>query len=224
MGLRNYYYLVAGLPDLTIDQGKLQFGSKEFREMLKNELHKADYELIEWLFLPADNRNLIHLLTNDNREWDDSGLYSREDLELAILEEVNPDKILDEKPWHVKAYLKEFIKAWVTDSRQSPELLPENELASLYYADALKVKNQFLREWFEFEINLKNVIVWNAARKHNIPFENDIIGNTSLATLLRQKTGSDMGDAAEWKYFEAAGQLGENIIQPAKTLQEKRKP
>ncbi|MBK9358467.1 MAG: DUF2764 family protein [Bacteroidales bacterium] len=29
---QNYYYLVAGLPDITTEQGKLQFGTAEFRK------------------------------------------------------------------------------------------------------------------------------------------------------------------------------------------------
>jgi len=57
---RQYYYLIAGLPDIVLDQPKMPFSVAAFREELKTHLHPEDYQLAEWLFLPADNRNLLH--------------------------------------------------------------------------------------------------------------------------------------------------------------------
>ncbi|HLO91627.1 MAG TPA: DUF2764 family protein [Lentimicrobium sp.] len=208
--MRNYYYLVAGLPDLTIDQGKLQFGSVEFREYLKSELSEKDYELIEWLFFPADNYNLINLLTRNGKAWNDAAVYSREELELAIAEIVAPDKILADKPSEVKPYFREFILSFYSEAREHIPLTPENELATLYYNDALKVKNKFLKEWFEFEINLKNMLVYNIAQKFNLSFDNELIGNTFLTNALKNKVGRDMGEVAEWPYFEKVNQITEN--------------
>jgi hypothetical protein len=210
MAVHNYYFLVAGLPDLTIDQGKLQFGSVEFREYLRTQLHRKDYELIEWLFLPADHQNLIQLLTKEEKRWNSTGIYTREELELAIAEIVAPDKILDDNPANVKPYIKEFIVSYFNENRLMPEMLPENELTSLYFNNALKVNNKYLKEWFEFEVNLKNVLIYNTAQKYNLPYEHDIVGNTALGNLFRQKIGRDISEAAEWKYFEAASQLSDN--------------
>lgn len=210
MAVHNYYFLVAGLPDLTIDQGKLQFGSVEFREYLRTQLYRKDYELIEWLFLPADNQNLIQLLTKEEKPWYSTGIYTREELEHTIDEIVAPDKIHDDNPANVKHYFKEFIVSYFSESRLMPDMLPENELASLYYDNALKVNNHFFREWFEFELNLKNVLIYNTAQKYNLPYEHDIIGNTSFSHLFRLKIGRDISEAAEWKYFDAASQLSDN--------------
>lgn len=210
MGTRNYYYLIAGLPDLTIDQGKLQFGSLEFRDLLKSELHRKDYELIEWLFLPNDNLNLLSLLNKDERQWNTNGIYTRDQLELAILEVVNPDKIISDEKSGVKDYLKQFILSYYSEVRLMPEISAENELTYLYYKEALKVDNDFLRQWFEFEVNLRNVIIFNSAQKYNLPFENELIGDTQLAKALRQKTGRDIGDASEWQYFDRANQISES--------------
>lgn len=209
MGTRNYYYLVAGLPDLSIDQGKLQFASIEFREHLKQELHKKDYELIEWLFLPADNRNLISLLTKNNIDWDTSGIYSKDELELAIMEEKSPDKILFDEKSEVKPYIKDFIRSTLNEERTSNISL-ENELTAQYYDEALKINNEFIRNWFEFEINLRNLLIYSTAQLYNLPYENELLGNTRVVQSLRQKTGRDVGDAAEWVYFDKILQLSEN--------------
>lgn len=209
MGMRNYYYLVAGLPDLTIDQGKLQFGSVEFREYLKSELSQKDYDLIEWLFFPADNGNLVSLLTNNGKPWNDAAVFSADEMELAIAQILTPDKVLVDEPSPVKAYMKEFIATFTGEARENMPLTPENELATLYYNDALKVNNKFLREWFEFEINLKNMLVFNTAQKYNLSYDKELIGNTFLVRSLKNKTGRDMGDVAEWPYFERINQITE---------------
>lgn len=210
MGLRNYYYLIAGLPDLSIDQGKLQFGSVEFREYLKSQLHRKDYELIEWLFLPNDNSNLLSLLNNDEREWNTNGIYTTDQLELAILEVVNPDKIISDEKSGVKDYMKEFIRSYHSEIRIMPHISAENELTYLYYTEALSVNNEFMRQWFEFEVNLRNVLIFNTAQKFNLPYENELIGDTQLARALKQKTGRDMGDASAWPYFDRANQISDS--------------
>ncbi len=208
MGSRNYYYLIAGLPDLSIDQGKLQFGSVEFREYLKAELSRQDYELIEWLFLPFDNNNLLILLQNSGKEWSNSGIYSKEELELAIMEKKAPDKILFDEKSNVKPYIKEFIKSALTDERTT-EISFENELTTLYYNEALKLKNQFIRDWFEFDINLRNILIFNIAQLYNLAYENQLLGDTNIVRALKQKTGRDIGDAAEWPYYDRVIQISE---------------
>jgi hypothetical protein len=210
MGVRNYYYLIAGLPDLTIDQGKLQFGSLEFREYLQTELHKKDYQLIEWLFLPNDNENLLNILNKKEAEWNIKGIYTKEELELAITEVVAPDKIIMDEKSGVKPYITEFLNSYFGENRLMPSLKTENELSFLYFADALKVKNDFLKSWFEFEINLKNLLIFNTARKFNVSYENELIGETQLTQSLKHKTSHDSGDVAEYQYFDRINQISEN--------------
>ena len=59
---RNYYYLVAGFPELSPDQKKLPFSLHEIKQELAIHLHKDDYRLVSYLFLEYDNQNLLNLL------------------------------------------------------------------------------------------------------------------------------------------------------------------
>jgi hypothetical protein len=210
MASGNYFYLIAGLPDLSIDQGKLQFGSLEFREYLRTQLTKEDYQLIEWLFLPYDNQNLLSLLTKREAEWQSGGIYTREQLELAIMEEVAPDKIISDERSGVKAYLKDFIRLFSVDEQTLHQNELEVMLSALYYSEALKVKNKFLKAWFEFEINLKNLLVFHTAQKLSIPYEKELLNITDLAASLLSKVGRDVGEAAEWTYYNRIIQIADN--------------
>lgn len=138
MGRHNYYFLIAGLPDLTIDQGKLQFGSPEFREYLKSQLHKSDYQLIEWLFLPHDNLNLLQILKKTEVNFNNSGIYTYEELELAIAEVATPDKILSEEVSIVKPYIKKFLVSYFKEE----EPMPRNLLKLSYYHSISKKRSK----------------------------------------------------------------------------------
>lgn len=224
MGRHNYYFLIAGLPDLTIDQGKLQFGSLEFREYLKSQLHKSDYQLIEWLFLPHDNLNLLQILKKTEVNFNNSGIYTREELELAIAEVATPDKILSEEVSIVKPYIKKFLVSYFKEEEPMPEKAAENELLSLYFKEALKADNTFFRKWLEFEINLKNVLIFNTAQNFNIPLDNQLVGDTALVKSLKQRTGRDIGEAAEWEYYDRVNQLadGTDIFTKEKAIDQLR--
>jgi len=224
MGRHNYYFLIAGLPDLTIDQGKLQFGSLEFREYLKSQLHKSDYQLIEWLFLPHDNLNLLQILKKTEGNFNNSGIYTREELELSIAEVATPDKILSEEASIVKPYIKKFLVSYFKEEEPMPEKSAENELLALYFKEALKADNTFFRKWLEFEINLKNVLIFNTAQNFNIPLDNQLVGDTTLVNSLKQRTGRDIGEAAEWEYYDRVNQLadGTDIFTKEKAIDQLR--
>lgn len=188
---QNYYYLVAGLPDLTLEQGKLQYGSAEFREEMKTGLSSSDYRLMELLFLSADNHNLLSLLRKDNKPLLAEGIYSPETLAGEIKE-----------PVILKPYMKLFIESFKADARQYPNLSEENELSTLWFDELLSVRNDFLREWFTFDMNLKNVLLVLSARKAGLPCENQIVGNNVVSEIIRRSNARDLGLASEWPWIE----------------------
>lgn len=209
MGRHNYYFLIAGLPDLSIDQGKLQFGSSEFREYLKSQLFKKDYHCIEWFFLPYDNSNLLQILNKSEGDLNSSAIYSREQLELAIAEVATPDKLFSDEQSNVHAYIKKFLGIYFSQEEQMSATKADYELTSLYLREALNADNQFFRKWMEFEINLKNVLIFNTAQNFNLPMDDHFIGDTPMVNSLRKRIGRDLGEAAEWEYFDRINQLND---------------
>lgn len=196
---QNYYYLVAGLPDLSIEQGKLQYGTAEFREELKTGLSSSDYRLMELLFLSSDNHNLLSLLRKDNKPLLPDGVFSTELLAGEIRE-----------PLTLKSYMKLFIESFRAESRLYPNLSEENELSTLWYEELLTVKNDFLREWFTFELNLRNVLLVLAARKNGLPYENQIVGSNMVAEIIRRSNARDLGLSAEWPWIEKVLAIAES--------------
>lgn len=196
---RNYYYLVAGLPDINLEQNKLSVSIGDFKKELQDHLHPDDYKLVEKLFLPADNRNVLNMLLKIIKEFDDSGKYSFDQLEDEIKE-----------PENLPEYLKTFIIHYKSNQPLITDMSWEDQLTTLYYDYATQVSNDFLRTWFEFERDIKNILSGLTARRHKIPVENLLIGSNTVTDAIRKSNARDFSLSAEFPFVEKIIQINEN--------------
>lgn len=193
---RQYHCLVAGLQDITLDIHKLIYGSLAFQEMLKEELHPRDYELVKLLYLPVDNRNLLNLLEKNQQPFVEGGNYTRDQLEDNIRESVS-----------VPAYMKTFIAAYKSKEPVFPGLSPENELTTLYYNEILHVDNDFLRAWFRLELTVRNMLTAYLGRRHNLSVEHQIIGTDDISETIRRSHARDFGLGADIDFIEEVADM-----------------
>ncbi len=196
---RNYYYLVAGLPDIIIDQKKLSYTIEEFKEELRNHLHPDDYKLVELLFLPADNSNLLNLLQKSDGPFDESGKYTRDELEEEIKEpSVTPE------------YMQRFVTAYKSETPLFEGLSWEDQLTWLYYEYLLQCPNNYLREWFEFDLNLKNIVAGFNVRKHKLKGDKYLIGDNYIVQAVKKSTLKDFGLGNDFGPMEKLVTIQEN--------------
>ena len=73
--MTNYYCLVAGLPDLSLEDGKLNYTVANFKSELYPELSEKDRKLIDLFYLKFDNANLLKLLKDKEAVADADGTY-----------------------------------------------------------------------------------------------------------------------------------------------------
>lgn len=65
--------------------------------------------------------------------------------------------------------------------------LSENDFRTqLLYEEGCKSKNKFVREWFEFNLNLNNVLAAAICQKHKFDIDKVIVGNNEVAQTLRK--------------------------------------
>lgn len=184
---RNYYYLVAGLQDITLDIHKLSLSQSEFKEELKNELHSDDYAKAEILFYTYDNINLLNLLAKNDKEFIADGVFSREELEESIKE---PSGFLP-------SYMDRFIEAVKNDEDIISGMSRENQLTFLFYEFTQNLPDGFLKDWFRFNRDMNNVLTALVCRKYDIPYENQVIGNDEISETIRKSPARDFGLSAE---------------------------
>jgi hypothetical protein len=189
---RNYYCLVAGLQDITLDIHKLSMGQNDFRKELQTEVHPLDYQLVQILFLPFDNKNLLNLLEKSEEEFDAHGNFERELLESNIKE------ITGELP----EYMNRFILSFKDNEPVYPNMSPENQLTTLFYNYVLSMNHDFLRGWYRFNRDLNNLLTALVCRRYDIPYEYQVIGWDDISETIRKSHARDFGLAAEIPYMD----------------------
>ena len=63
-----YYYLVAGLPELSLEDSKLSYTVADFKTEIYDGLSASDQKLIDLFYLKFDNANVLKLLKDKERK------------------------------------------------------------------------------------------------------------------------------------------------------------
>jgi hypothetical protein len=210
MNKQNYYCLVAGFPDLIPDDRKLHFSSVELRNYLREELHSSDFDLVELSYLPWDHENLINLLFESKFEWDERGNYSRDELEQFV--DKKQFEYIDASAF--PTYFIDFIEFYHDDEEEFPKIAAVKFLTEGWYKTLAESGNDFVTEFGEFKQNMANIMLALNGRKHDIPFEEAIIGDDEVTHALKRSRARDFGLANEINDIETIVQIFEidNIL------------
>jgi hypothetical protein len=203
--MKNYYCLVAGMPDISPDDAKLSLTVSDFKANYLPELSKSDRKLIDLFFLQYDHRNLLAMLSDgETAPFDDRAVYSREELAEA-LEQV---KMGEEQGRRLPSYFYTFIASYPELKEQSDQL-PEDVLASAYYQYALTCKNRFVAGWFAFNLNVNNILVALTARKYGFQAAPYLVGQGEVVEALASSGARDFGLSSELDYMDEVMRISE---------------
>ena len=202
--MSTYYCLVAGLPDISLDDGKLSYSVSDFKAELYPDLSAQDRKLIDLFYLKFDNTAILKLLKNKDTVIEDKGNFSAEEL-LQLIEAVREGDTPDKK---YPSYLVNFVSQYLQLSQD--ELYRAYDLlAALYYSYGMSSNNAFIASWFEFNLNLNNILAALAARKYKMEVSSVIVGATSICEQLCTSNARDFGLNETLEYFEALQRIAD---------------
>lgn len=202
--MSTYYCLVAGLPDISLDDGKLSYSVSDFKAELYPDLSAQDRKLIDLFYLKFDNTVILKLLKNKDAVIEDKGNFSAEEL-LQLIEAVREGDTPDKK---YPSYLVNFVSQYLQLS-QDELYRADDLLAALYYSYGMSSNNAFIASWFEFNLNLNNILAALAARKYKLEVSSVIVGATSICEQLRTSNARDFGLNETLEYFEALQRIAD---------------
>lgn len=202
--MSTYYCLVAGLPDISLDDGKLSYSVSDFKAELYPDLSAQDRKLIDLFYLKFDNTAILKLLRNKDAVIEDKGNFSAEEL-LQLIEAVREGDTPDKK---YPSYLVNFVSQYLQLS-QDELYRADDLLAALYYSYGMSSNNAFIASWFEFNLNLNNILAALAARRYKMEVSSVIVGATSICEQLRTSNARDFGLNETLEYFEALQRIAD---------------
>lgn len=205
---RNYYYLVAGLREYSIDADTKGFDAVALRDEIAGELHTADRGYLCELYTFYDITNIISLW-NGKGNSNALGNFGREELE----EEMN-------RPERLPQYIGDVILAYKNKVKEdkSDEIdetidtgLPfERTLWTRFYDACEKSKSPFIRRWYAFDKQLRNISAAYTARKQGRDIEPELVGQSDINAALARNSSADFGLKAEIDYIDQLVQILEN--------------
>ena len=200
-----YYYLVAGLPELTLEDSKLSYTVADFKAELYPDLSDEDRRLIDLFYLKFDNANVLKLLKDKDAAIDPRGNYSAEELAEFISSLKEGDEIADAVfPSYLSTFISEYFNVTAED-----DFLHEDRLAALYYEYAMKCKNKFVSSWFAFNLTMNNILVALTARKFKMDIAPLIVGDTDVCEALRTSGARDFGLTGEVDFLDQLVKISE---------------
>ncbi len=214
---QNYYCLVSGLPDIHIDDSKSQIDIKDYISEVQINTSPSDFEFIKFYLFRYDNQNILNFLENENAELESLGNYTRDELE-EIVNMLKEDESANEIT--IPDYLRKFIPRYLSETPVFPDLSWENQLAYLYFKEAISSTNPFIKSWFELDMNISNILAAFNCRKYDLEIDENIIGENEVAINIKTSTSKDFGLSQVLVYFDELVRISEeeNLAEKEKKL------
>jgi hypothetical protein len=207
----NYYYLIAGLADISLDDSKAPASMESLRAELYESLDAADRKVMDMLLLENDCRNLLAVLSSvpdddASATVKFSGLFTYDQLQDLIA----CVKAQEQCPAGIPQFMYTFVQEWQDESWREKSAFAEDRLWSLFYEYAMNSKNEFVRSWYEFNLDLNNILSAMTARKYELEIQKVIVGSNATAQALRTSGARDWGLSQEVDFFDEVMRLLED--------------
>jgi hypothetical protein len=194
-----YYYLVAGLREWTLDSDTKGFDVREIVDEILVELTDSDREAVRLLYAYYDCENIIARRAKRDR-YNQLGNLSVEQI----------DEVLNERCYaHLSERVAKVVKLYVEaddEDRDEEVVLDESfekALFEAYYEDLANSKCRFLNGWGEFDRNLRNIAAALAAREAGRMVADVVVGGGDVVEQLKRSSAADFGLRGELQYIDA---------------------
>lgn len=204
--MANYYCLIAGLPEIDFSDSHPGYSMDELVEQLHESLTPWDARLMaNFFFLQRDCKNLVGYLKDPEAELMYQGAYTREQYHDLV-------KSAEEMNFNVHRYpsfLSIFAREWAFN-KDKKGYFPEDEILYLFYKYAIdNCSNKFVREWYQMNMDINNILTAILARKYGWNIADYIQGEGEVQEKLREENTPDFGLSREMDYMKELIQIAD---------------
>ena len=203
----NYYCLIAGLSDIHAEDTKSVSTLISLKVDMLKEVSVSDAKLVKLLFSVFDNTNFLAYLKDKEADFLPEGNLSDDDFATMIATFQEEPKL--QKKSNVPQYLQKYYLTTTDENFSFEGVNSEDYLAGLFYEAAMETKNEFLRRWFEFNLNISNLLTAITCRKHGFNHKLMVVGQNEIAGLIRQSNARDFGLSGEFDYYDVVARIAE---------------
>ena len=192
----NYYTLVAGLREYTLESDTKGFDAREIVNEILEELSSSDADAVRLLYGYYDCENIIALRAG-RAAYNPLGNLSREELAEEL-----------EAPQRMPKAVVNVIRRYADPESEENEGVDmsisfEKALWTAYYDVCSRSKCKFIREWTAFDRTLRNVAAAAVARAIGRQIDQVTVGGGEIVKQLQRSSAADFGLRGELSYIDA---------------------
>lgn len=181
-----YYYLISSLPYIEHFDSEPDNRIEKIQEHILSQLTEEDRKQFLYLLYRNDNKNLLYILRKKKgiQEAPLDGFHTPSAFTYQELEEgligIN----------FLPTYMNNFLRITSGDYEGRKT---ENLLTQLYFEECIQETGDFLRNYFQFKRNIKNIVSALNAKKFGYNLSDSLIGTGNVVDRIRKSPSTDLG-------------------------------
>lgn len=192
----NYYCLMAGLPDIALEDTAGSVSIEEMREALDEVLSDKDKKIISYFFLQKDCLNIVELLKNPQAELTERGNMTAEqyaDLYTSATE-------MNFNVHRYPAFLSEYVRAYAYN-KDKAGYFPKDDMLYQFYDYAINTcPSGMVRQWYQLNLDITNILTAMLARKNGWSVADYIHGDNEVTEMILTNNTRDFNLMLEYDY------------------------
>ncbi len=195
--MANYYCMIAGLPDIDLQDTKPGVGIEDMREQCEEVLSEQDKKLLFYFFLHFDCVNLVKLLKDPEAEITQMGNFSLEQLRDLITSAREINFNVHRYPAFMSIFAREYAF-----NKDKAGYFPEDEMAFQFLDYAIRTcPNRMMRRWYKLNLDITNILTAMLARSQGWSVGDFIKGEGEVQEMIRENKTKDFNLGLEFDYI-----------------------
>lgn len=198
--MANYHYIISSLVDYSFDSDPKGFDAVKLCEELKSQLSDSDWSRLGELWWFFDLRNILDIRSGRKGVYSPLSNLTEAQTELVSRFYTRGSTIeIEEELPKLPDFAVEILTSYKDDLYASEREIStaepiDNKIWGAYYAHSMRSKSKFIRNWSEFDLNVKNVSAAYTARAKGKDAESVVIGDNEITRLIiRNENVQDFG-------------------------------
>lgn len=213
--MSNYYCLIAGLPDISLDGGIKEYSISKLKEECSQVVTNKDSKLLFYFFLKFDCLNLVKLLKDPEAELIPNGNFTKEQLIDMITSAKEMNFNVHRYPSFMSIFAREY-----NYNKDKEGWFAEDAISLAYYEYAMKCPNKIISSWFKFNFNITNILTALIARKNGWNVSDYILGDNEVNEMIKTNNTKDFDLQHEYDYVSDLMKIvdEQNPVQKEKSI------
>jgi hypothetical protein len=200
--MASYYYLVASLPDLSLEQDHSKLDVEEVYENIVQNLEDDDIEDLKLFILQNDLRNIVRVIcSNHGLKLPYPFFFQPAFFTIEQIEELHSN--LDILP----GFLVRLLEENEDDLKEMDPRQIESLFFNAYYEQCQNSSNSFIRTYSSFELSLRNIIAGLNSRKYDKDAAEHLLDDLYTFGAISKSNARDFGLSDFFPYITKLQEL-----------------